>query len=105
MTEPVVEILTRCDEEAALRGIAEALVSRRLAACAHVRGPVESLYRWKGVVTRADEWELDAVTTIEGVGAARALIADMHPYETPAILTRVCEATAAYAAWVRAETL
>lgn len=105
MIEPVVEILTRCDEEAALRGIAEALVSRRLAACAHVRGPVESLYRWKGVVTRANEWELDAVVTIEGVGAARALITDMHPYETPAILTRVCEATSAYAAWVRAEVL
>ena len=104
MEPAIVEVVTRCDDDVALELIANALVAERIVACAHVRGPVKSVYRWKGVVTHASEWELDAVTTPEMAAAARARIAELHPYETPALVTRECSASLTYAMWVRSET-
>jgi periplasmic divalent cation tolerance protein len=104
MEEFIAEIVTRCDSLEVLQHIAAVLVEERLAACAHVRGPVQSTYRWNGVVTQASEWELDAITTLEGATALRARISSLHPYDTPALISRDCSASRKYADWVRTET-
>lgn len=58
-----VELRTRCSDRRVLETLALKLVETRLAACSHVRGPIESWYHWDGAVENAREWELDAVTT------------------------------------------
>jgi periplasmic divalent cation tolerance protein len=105
--EPMTEIVAveiNCPDAGTAARIAERLVERRLAACANVHAPVDSLYRWKGRIERAREVPLVLKTRAELwpalVEAARAL----HPYETPSILARTIEANDDYRAWVVAET-
>ena len=100
----IVEIVTRCDDKRVLDAIAEELVGSRVAACAHVRGTVESTYRWRGEIVRANEWELDAVLCRRNIDTAVALIQLAHSYETPAVITRAVSCDAGYAAWVREST-
>jgi periplasmic divalent cation tolerance protein len=100
----VFEVVTRCSDADALRAIATALVSERLAACTHVRGPVESTYRWRGTVERALEWELDAVSTGRTLEGVQQRIVELHPYETPTVIIRRVVSSDAYRSWVEAET-
>jgi periplasmic divalent cation tolerance protein len=100
----VVTVEMNCPDADVARAIAEALVGRRLAAAANIHAPIESLYRWQGRIERRRETPLVLKTRAELatslVEAARAL----HPYATPAILTRAAHATADCAGWIAAET-
>jgi periplasmic divalent cation tolerance protein len=69
------------------RRIARALVDRRLAACVQVLGPVESTYRWQGKVVTAREWLCLIKTTRARCRQLAAAIADLHPYDTPEIVS------------------
>lgn len=81
-------------------GIAAALVAERLAACVHVL-PIESHYRWKGVLHREQEFLMQADTTQQRVAAAEALIKRLHAYELPAItVTPITGGSAEYLAWI-----
>lgn len=101
----LIQIAVSCPDEATARALAEALVSRRLAACAHVEAAFDSAYWWKGAVERARETGLTAITRADLFDRAAAAIRALHPYETPAILARRLDfADPAYADWVRAET-
>ena len=84
--------------------IAEALLSRRLAACVHVIGPVESRYWWRGKLESAEEWLCLAKTTVDRVAAAMEAISRAHSYETPEIIvTPIMDGSAAYLRWIDAE--
>ena len=100
VTVEVVEVLTRCSDRAVLERLAVRLVSERLVACAHVRGPFESWYHWDGVIESAQEWELDAVTAPGVLDACRSAIDAEHPYDTPSITWRSVSCTAQYGEWV-----
>lgn len=100
----VAEIRTRFSDEQVASSIASALVEERLVACAHVRGPLESHYRWQEVHEVACEWELDVVTPSNGVDLAVKRIIELHPYEVPAILVTTSRTTDAYGSWVEENT-
>jgi len=91
----------RASAEAAAGG----LVDRRLAACVVLLPGAVSVYRWQGAVERAEEVVLLAKTRAALAGdVERALVAG-HPYEVPAVLVLpVAAASAAYGAWIEAET-
>jgi periplasmic divalent cation tolerance protein len=99
----VVSLVTRCDSRETLMHVAAEVVERRLAACAHVRGPIESVYRWQGVVTQAQEWELDALTTAERSEELQKLVEQQHPYETPAVVVTPVTVSSSYGEWLRAQ--
>jgi periplasmic divalent cation tolerance protein len=101
----VVEVVTRCSERGVLKDVAEHLVRERLVACAHVRGPFESWYHWEGAIENTQEWELDAVTTPELLGACRSAIEGLHPYDTPSITWRFVSCSARYGEWVLSSVL
>ena len=93
-------IATAIADKKSAEALAEALVAGRLAACVQIL-PVESWYRWNGVVERADEFLLQAKTTAARAEATQALIAKLHGYELPEItVTRVAGGSAAYLDWV-----
>lgn len=97
-------VTTTAPDRATADAIAAALVDRRLAACVQVSGPITSVYRWQGAVETSEEWLCTAKTTDERWEAIEALIAELHPYETPELVaTPITQASAAYAAWVRNE--
>jgi periplasmic divalent cation tolerance protein len=104
MTE-VWEVEVSCPDAGVARAIGRAAVEARLAACANLGGPVESLYHWEGRLAEEPEVMLRLKTRGMLFEALAAFVAARHPYAVPAILgVRVAATTPAYAAWVAAET-
>ncbi len=82
MTDKRVVLSTAGSHEQA-RTLAQALVTRRLAACVNIVGPLESIYRWKGNVETDQEFLLIIKSTEQQFPAVRAAIRELHSYELP----------------------
>jgi len=82
--------------------IAKEVVNSKLAACAQIVGPIESVYRWKGGVERKTEWLCLIKTTEAAYREVERAVFEMHPYETPEIVAvPIVTGSAAYLAWLR----
>ena len=78
------------------------LVEERLAACAHVDGPLQSTYRWQGAVETATEWSCRLKTTVQRLPALVARIRELHPYDVPEIVAQdVADGDPAYLRWIQ----
>ena len=62
MTE-FLQITTTTGTRQDAEQIAAELVSRRLAGCVQVSGPIQSTYRWQGKMETAEEWMCTAKTS------------------------------------------
>lgn len=97
--EPVVVVTTVGSPEEA-RAMARSLVERRLAACAQIT-PIESFYRWKGVVENEPEWRIVFKTVRSRCAELEQAIRELHTYELPAIHTITLDAVySPYADWI-----
>ena len=83
-----VQVGTTAPDRATADRIASAAVAERLAACAHVDGPLQSTYRWQGAVETASEWSCRLKTTVERLPALMARIRELHPYDVPEIVAQ-----------------
>lgn len=93
-------ILTTLPSREAAQALAREAVQRRLAACAQIQA-IESIYHWQGEVCEDPEWRLLLKTTQGRQAELAALVADLHPYELPALLSLPVQwAEPALAAWV-----
>ncbi len=98
-----VVITTVADVERA-RALAGIMLEQRLAACVQWH-PIESRYRWQGVIENASEIQLQAKTTVVAAAALQACIREHHDYDTPEIIVLpIVDGLPEYLAWVRAET-
>lgn len=96
---------TLADRESA-RELAAAVVAERLVACAQIVGPIESVFRWDGVVQVEAEWYCLMKTTAQRFPALAAWIAAQHPYETPELVASEIVAGAPdYLEWIAVETV
>ena len=86
------------------RRLAQAVLQQRLAACVQVE-PITSHYRWQGALHEEAEWRLVCKTVAGSVAGLLQLLQAQHPYELPQLLVQPLQASAAYADWVRQETL
>jgi periplasmic divalent cation tolerance protein len=84
--------------------LARALVEGHVAACVSIVPLEASVYRWKGEICAQQERLLVIKTTLDRVGALKALLATIHPYELPELLVLEATASAGYFAWLTAET-
>jgi periplasmic divalent cation tolerance protein len=99
-----IQVVTATSTREEAQNIATALVTQRLAACAHVLGPIRSTYRWKGQIESADEWLCVAKTMPSRFEAVQRAIGALHSYELPEIVaTSLVTASEAYLAWIEAE--
>ena len=80
-------------------------ITRNLAVCVQIDGPITSYYRWHGQVERAEEFRL----MFKGLPSHRAAleqhVLSVHPYDTPEWL--VIEATHAgekYLSWAESNS-
>ncbi|HEX8233035.1 MAG TPA: divalent-cation tolerance protein CutA [Caulobacteraceae bacterium] len=90
------------DAESAEAAGAEA-VAERLAACANILQPMQSIYRWQGAVERTGEIPMLLKTTAEAAARLREFLAARHPYETPCILALPVDPAAShqpFASWI-----
>jgi periplasmic divalent cation tolerance protein len=85
MAETFSVILTTAGNRAEADRIAEALVSRRLAACVQISA-VASTYSWYGKVTHQAEHLLLIKTAARRYKDVEAAIQELHSYEIPEIV-------------------
>ena len=85
--------------------IGEEMVHMKLAACANVIPGIQSIYRWKGKVAKAQEALLILKSTKPRYRELEKAIKAMHAYEVPEVIALpVTEGLEAYVRWVRVET-
>lgn len=95
--------LCTCPDAASAAKLAKTLVDERLAACVNRVPGVVSTYRWQGRMQTDAEELLLIKTTRAGYAALEARLAQLHPYEVPALYALPVErGLAAYLDWVRA---
>ena len=82
---------------------AKVLLDDGLIACANRLGEMQSLFDWNGERDEAKEVGVLFKTNAAVLDRAVARLAELHPYEEPAILGWRCDATTAgTAAWLGA---
>jgi periplasmic divalent cation tolerance protein len=100
MTE-FVQITTTTGKRKDAEEIASDLVSRRLAGCVQVSGPIVSTFRWQGKVETAEEWICVIKTSLAKLEAIRDALKQIHPYEVPEIIaTPIVDGSEAYLNWL-----
>ena len=106
MAGAAIIVLTQMPDRASALALARSLVEARLAACASVGGPVESLYHWRGKIEMAQEVPVALKTTRERYAEVEAAIRARHPYELPEIVAvPVTDGLAPYLQWIADETV
>jgi periplasmic divalent cation tolerance protein len=103
MTE-FVQITTTTSKHQEAEQIAAELVSRRLAACVQVSGPIVSTFRWQGKTETLEEWTCTIKTSRDQLAAIEALMAEIHPYQVPELIaTPIVGGSEKYLAWLADE--
>ena len=90
-------------DEASAEKVAKELFDERLIACANILPPMRSLYVWEGKREDAAEVGVLFKTDASALDRATARLAEIHPYDAPAVLGwRTDSASAPTAQWLRA---
>ena len=104
MTDAIVVLVTVPSRQVGDE-IAAALVEERLAACVNLVGPITSVYRWEGAVTRDDEHLLIIKSTRPRYSALEERIRRSHPHDLPEVIALpVLAGLERYLEWIRSET-
>lgn len=99
-----VVIYSTAGSEDEAEALAAGLVEEKLAACVQML-PIKSIYRWKGVVERAEETLLIIKTRKEFADRGIAWLKEHHSYEVPeAIAVDISSGHEAYLKWLEEET-
>jgi periplasmic divalent cation tolerance protein len=103
--EQVILVLCNVPDEQVAESMAQALVSKKLAACVNVLPAVRSFYQWQGQDESSTENTLLMKTAKACYAALQAEVVRLHPYETPEIIAvPIVEGLPAYLQWVIQET-
>ena len=86
----LVYVTTPTEENARL--LARGLVESQLAAGVNIGGPVHSIYRWRGNINEAREWQLFIQTAVGSFAALKEFITANHPHHTPCVIAFRIEA-------------
>ena len=101
MSGEIIVLVTAPNQEEASK-IAEALVDERLAACVNILPGVQSVYRWKGEVTRDSELLLIIKSTSERYDEVERRVGELHSYSTPEVIAiGVNRGAEGYLRWLR----
>ena len=101
MTAKIVVLVT-CGTAREAKKIAQAVVAKRLAACASIfSGRVESIYRWKGKVESAREVLMVIKSSRKRFAPLEREIRRLHSYELPEIIALSIErGSRGYLEWI-----
>jgi periplasmic divalent cation tolerance protein len=84
---------------------ARTLVDEHLAACVNVLPPMQSIYRWQGLVQVEDERQLVVKTSADRLEALQLRVRALHPYDVPELLViDVAGGSPAYLDWLSQST-
>lgn len=99
-----LQITTTTGKRQDAEQIAAELVSRRLAGCVQVSGPIVSTFRWQGKTETLEEWMCTIKTGRAQLAAIQKVIDEIHPYEVPELIaTPIVGGSEKYLAWLAGE--
>lgn len=85
--------------------IGRTLVQERLAACANILAPMQSIYAWEGAIEESEEAVLLLKTRKDLAARLLARIDGLHSYEVPcAVVYDMQGGLPAYLRWIDAAT-
>lgn len=85
MDDLVILYTTWPDAETA-QACGRAAVEAKLAACANVLAPMQSIYRWDNGIQSDTEIPMLLKTTRKAAENLKSLVLARHPYDTPCVL-------------------
>jgi periplasmic divalent cation tolerance protein len=104
MPTPFALVMTTCGDKPNAELIARGLVEERLAACVQMF-PIESVYRWEGVVENAQEWMLFCKIKANDYADVEAAVRAAHTYSNPEIVeVGIANGAQAYLDWIASAT-
>jgi periplasmic divalent cation tolerance protein len=96
-----IQITTTTGKRQDADQIAAELVSRRLAGCVQVFGPIVSTFRWQGRIETTEEWMCIIKTGRSQLDAIQKAFKEFHPYEVPELIaTPIVAGGEAYLKWL-----
>ena len=96
-----VTVYVACANAAEAEKIARAAIDERLAACANILPPMQSIYRWQGQVEQAQEVAIIFKTVADKMPALEILVKSMHSYDCPCIVAwPIVAGNAPYLQWI-----
>ena len=99
-----IQIITTTEKKEDAEKIAMTLVEKRLAACVQIAGPITSIYRWKGKIERAQEWQCWIKSKEVLYNEIEKTIKSVHPYEVPEIIAMpIVAGSSEYLGWLESE--
>ena len=102
----LIDIWINCPDQETAREISVQLLQQRLVACSNIYPEIESAYHWKGQIETDNEVPLLVKTRATLFEAVTAIVTELHPYETPAIMAIPLEqVNDEYKEWLLAETV
>jgi periplasmic divalent cation tolerance protein len=99
-----IQITTTTGNRQDAEQIAAELVSRRLAGCVQVSGPIVSTFRWQGKTETLEEWTCTIKTASTQLAAIQKVFEKIHPYEVPELIaTPIVSGSEKYLTWLAGE--
>jgi periplasmic divalent cation tolerance protein len=87
------------------KNISKHLVESKLAACANIHGPVQSIYSWEGQIENSEEFTIILKTRSSLFSKASEKINELHPYSNPCIVSLPFEnGEANFLNWITSQT-
>jgi len=99
-------ILVSSPDEKTAEKIATRLLEKRLAACIHINGPIQSLYLWEERLQRSQEWQVWIKSKMLLFTEITQEICQLHPYEVPQIISMpIVDGLEPYLNWLDQSTI
>ena len=91
-----------CKDSKEAEKISQRLLRKRIIACANIF-PINSIYWWKGKITKSDEYVMIAKTSNKNFKKLESEVKKIHSYEIQCILRINATANKEYAIWLNKE--
>ncbi|MFA6141723.1 MAG: divalent-cation tolerance protein CutA [Candidatus Omnitrophota bacterium] len=105
MNKKFLIVFTTCKSRKEARRIVTSLLKKKLIACANIMGPIESRFRWKGRIDKADEVMVYMKTKYGNFASVEKEVKGLHSYAVPEIIAiPVIAGNKDYLKWIESET-
>jgi periplasmic divalent cation tolerance protein len=100
----VLQVITTVARKDEAESLAAELVSRQLAGCVQILGPITSIFHWQDKIEHSEEWLCQIKTQAAKYDELEAVIRQLHPYDVPEILALpAVHVSPSYAQWLADE--
>lgn len=100
----ILVVTTTAARKDEAESLAAEVVTRRLAACVQIVGPIASVFHWQGKVEHSEEWLCQIKTRRDKYAELEAVLRQLHPYDVPEIVAvPAAMASETYARWLHEE--